>query len=104
MINYQVFLTLNAVRDLKQVVEYLTEELKNPAAATRLVNTIKAEIIKLTEFPYRYAPVKDERLAGQGFRLMVVDKHLIFYLINEREKTVSVIRILYGKRNWINLL
>lgn len=43
MINYQVLLTLSAARDLKQIVEYFTVELKNPAAANRLVNKIKAE-------------------------------------------------------------
>ncbi|RAV15535.1 type II toxin-antitoxin system RelE/ParE family toxin [Paenibacillus contaminans] len=52
----------------------------------------------------RSSLVRDERLARQGIRGLLVDSYIVFYTVSEKEKTVTIIRILYGKRNWNSLL
>jgi plasmid stabilization system protein ParE len=31
-------------------------------------------------------------------------QYLIFYIVSEKDKTVNIVRILYGRRDWIHLL
>ena len=48
--------------------------------------------------------MREERLAAKGYRVLPVKNYLIFYKVNEAEKCVDIIRILYNRRDWINLL
>ena len=58
----------------------------------------------LEELPFRNALVLDERLAYQGIRRILIDNYIVFYVVNDEKKIVTVVRILYNRRDWINLL
>ena len=46
-----------------------------------------------------------KRIAGHGvIRSIPVKNYLIFYLIDDATKTVNVLRVLYSRRDWTNLL
>lgn len=53
---------------------------------------------------YRYALVVDERLTALGIRKLIVENYIVFYVISKKDESVTVIRILYGKRDWEYLL
>ena len=36
--------------------------------------------------------------------MIVVKTHLIFFVIREEIKTVSIMRVLYGRRDWLRIL
>jgi len=36
--------------------------------------------------------------------MIVVKNPLVFFIVREKEKAVSVMRVLYGRRDWIRLL
>ncbi|WP_205516832.1 type II toxin-antitoxin system RelE/ParE family toxin [Paenibacillus sp. SYP-B3998] len=50
--------------------------------------------------PFRNGLVRNERLAVNGIRHLLVDSYIVFYVISKKEETVTIIRILFGKRNW----
>ncbi|SPF46518.1 Addiction module toxin, RelE/StbE family (fragment) [Candidatus Desulfosporosinus infrequens] len=68
------------------------------------MDKISDEALSLEEMPQRNALVADERLSTAGIRKLLVDNYIIFYVISEKEKTVMIIRILYGRRDWLTLL
>ena len=104
MKNYKVLITQPAIEDLQNIVDYIATELKEPSTAKKLIGKIKEAIMSLAEMPTRHALVADEDLAVQGIRWLMVDNYMIFYIVAEKNRTVVVIRILYGRRDWINLL
>ena len=61
-------------------------------------------VMGLEQLPTRHALVADERLAQNGIRQIPVKNYIVFYIINEADSAVTVVRILYGQRNWIDLL
>lgn len=97
-------MTQPAVSDLKGISDYLAHELREPATARKLVSKIKEAVMSLREMPTRHALVADERLAIQGIRKFVVDNYIVFYVASEKQATVTVVRILYGRRDWQSLL
>jgi len=104
MKSYKVLITQPAIKDLRGISDYIANELKEPSSAKKLVGKIKEAVMSLREMPTRHALVADENLAAQGIRWLMVDNYMIFYVVSEKNKTVVVIRILYGRRDWIYLL
>ena len=79
-------------------------ELQDSKTAKKLIKTIKTNIESLRELPYRYSPLKDPVLSAKGIRKLLIDKHIIFYIISEKKKTVTIIRVFHAMRNWEHLL
>ena len=59
--------------------------------------------MRLKDFPYSCSFVLDEPLKSRGYRRLIVDNYIVFYLVNEMEKQVVVMRILYGAQNFQDL-
>ncbi|GHS94011.1 translation repressor RelE [Synergistales bacterium] len=102
--NYQVKLTGLVKRDMRHVAEYIANELKNPNAANRLIDDAEEHILSLSESSFLYPLVRDDYLAGNGVRHFPVRNYLVFYVVSEASKSVVVLRFLYGRRDWINIL
>ena len=104
MSTYSVHISELAEGDLKEIGSYIAKELLEPTIALKLVDKIGDAALSLEEMPQRNALVADERLSTSGIRKQLVDNYIIFYVICEEKKTVMVIRILYGRRDWLALL
>ncbi|TCP29017.1 addiction module RelE/StbE family toxin [Scopulibacillus darangshiensis] len=104
MITYNVVITSNAESDLQGIATYIAKELREPLKAQMLLSKIGAAIMDLEEMPLRHAIVSDDTLALQGIRKLIVDNYIVFYVVSDMEKTVTIIRTLLSRRNWLNLL
>lgn len=103
MNSYHIVITEPAELDLQGIADYIAKDLREPTTAQRVVTIIGEAIIDLEHLPLRNALVRDERLANQGMRMLIVDSYIVFYVVSEQDKTVIIVRILYGKREWVNL-
>lgn len=103
MKKYDVVITNKAINDLLDIQKYIKYELKN-TAAKKLIAKFKENIINLEELPYRHNLVDDEGLAIKGFRMIVVDNNMIFYIVDELKLQVMIFRVLYSRRNWKDLV
>lgn len=104
MSRYEIRLTAIAGNDLQEIVSYITYQLYEPEAAKRLLKKLQEAIVSLEEMPARHSLVLDENLARRGVRRILVDRYIVFYLIEEEEKQAIILRILYSKRNWQSLV
>ncbi len=102
--NYEIHITGKAEQDLTEAADYIEFTLLNPKAAADLLDKVDEEISKLTNMPEKFKTVDDPVLAAWGIRLNVINNYLAFYLIDEKSKTVHIVRFLYEKRNWISIL
>jgi plasmid stabilization system protein ParE len=102
--NYSLNITDIAEEDILDTVKYITNVLKNPIAANNLLDEIERHEKMLEDTPGIYPFVNDEYLAGKGLKYVKIKNFLMFYTINEKNKTVNVIRFLYGRREWKSIL
>ena len=58
----------------------------------------------LRDFPFSCNYVADEYLRVKGYRKLIVDNYIVFYLIEEEKDQVIIMRVLYGKQKFENLL
>ena len=101
---FKIRITASAQREIRETYKYIAEDLKNPEAAERRVNLIDEKIKSLKDNLARYPLVSDNYLASKGFRKVIAKNHIIFYIIREKEQAVSIMRILYARRDWARLL
>ena len=104
MKTYNVVISEIAEADLREMVRYIALERMEPVNARHLLSRIQEAILELEKMPYRYALVRDERLGTQGIRMISVDNYIVFYIVSEMNDSVTVVRILYGRREWRQLL
>lgn len=104
MCTYNIEITEPAEKDLYEIGAYLSKELLEPETAKKVISKIAEGINSLEDMLLRNALVLDERLAYKGIRKIMVYNYIVFYIVTESSKTVTIIRILYGRRDWINLL
>ena len=101
---YKVVPSERARKDILDIIGYITSELDSPEAARKLLIALYKEMNSLDTMPKRFAFVSDERLAQMGIRSIPVKNYIIFYTVDEQKKSVTIIRVMYSKRDWANLL
>ena len=101
---YRIDFTEPAEADLLAALRYISEVLKAPGAAGKLLSDMERLLKVLENLPLSCPLVHDEVLAMQGIRLSLVNRYLLFYVVKESEETISVIRFLHARRDWVSLL
>jgi plasmid stabilization system protein ParE len=77
-------------RDILQISEALAE---HPNKAQRLFIEMEHKLNKLVYLPFMW-PVYH---AKPEYRLMVLEDHLLFYIVDEAKNEVQIFRVLYNK-------
>ncbi|MCL1949786.1 MAG: type II toxin-antitoxin system RelE/ParE family toxin [Turicibacter sp.] len=101
---YNVDISSVAEIDLREIIQYISNQFSAPTTAMEMLNAMENAIFSLSEFPQRFPLVGDERLFQLGIRKLTVKNYLVFYSIDEEGQTVNFIRILYARRNWLRIL
>ena len=102
--NYELKITKKASEDLADIYKYITEELKNKTAALDLIDEIEKNTLRLREFPYSCSYVEDINLKRKGYRKLIVKNYITFYIVNEMHKKVTIMRVLYGRQNYQDII
>jgi len=88
-----------AVADLDDIFIFVADN--SPQAALELIDRIDASISGLASFPEMGVLAKPPRLARKGYRVLIVDDYLVFYVVID--DVVEIRRIVSGKRNYVHL-
>lgn len=102
--SYQIRITDPAAHDMAGIRQYIVSSLLEPRIALSVLREMNEKITALEDFPNRYELVREPYLAAQGIRKMLVSNFLVFYTVNDAALTVTILRGLYGKHNWMELL
>lgn len=97
---YKVKIYPAAEQDLMDIIDYLNT--LSPQAALRYYDVLTEQIASLSTMPERCPHPKDLALTAKGYRYLIVEDYLVFYMVVG--DTVQIHRILYGRRNYQALL
>ncbi len=91
---YKIRYLTSARRDLQDVFSYIFEV--NPSAARKVLDDIHRSVSQLSTFPYKGRQLEDQILFEEGYRILTVDKYLIFYIVLESK--IEIRRIIHSRR------
>lgn len=101
---YEVIIELPAQRDLNDILRYIRDTLKEPSIAKRIYEAIKEQILTLKQLPLRHSVVQEKPYSVMGVRKLFVENYIVFYFVSEEKQEVHILRILYNRREWQNLI
>jgi plasmid stabilization system protein ParE len=102
--NYRVRIVKPAQVDVREIRRYIAVDLLNPVAAAKRIDLIDTKIQSLKTMPARFPLVQDAYLASKGFRIIVCEAHLVFFIIEEAARKVFVMRVIYARSDWVRML
>ena len=98
-------------KDIKAAHKYIKEILEAPMAADGLKEELLKKFEYIKEKPYSRSFVQDLFLASLEIRSINVKNFTIFYRVKKNkdkklkyENIVTVLRFMYSKRDWQNIL
>ncbi|MCL2401091.1 MAG: type II toxin-antitoxin system RelE/ParE family toxin [Oscillospiraceae bacterium] len=100
MEQYSVKIFPTAQNDLRDIVDYLNS--LSSDVAIKYYDLIIEKVGTLTTMPERCPLAKDTQLRLRGYRTLLINNYIVFYIINR--KTVEIRRILFSKRQYESLL
>ena len=101
---YTLNISEPAEEDITETLDYIHNILKAPEAAKKLFYQLEEKLKNIQEFPSSCQIVNDKYLSTKGIRFYQIDNFLIFYIVDETEKIITIIRFLYARRDWTNIL
>ena len=102
MKKYNIEYSLDAKQDLIEIKQYIKYNLQEPEIAQKLILKIRKEISTLKNNPEIYTIIDDDIIKKLEIRKLMIDNYIVFYRI--KNNNIQSVRIMYGRRNWINLL
>lgn len=104
MEKYVIEYSRDAKQDLIGIKQYIKNNLQEPNIAEKLITKIRTKIDNLTNNPNIYSIIDDDFIKKLEIRKFVVDNYIVFYRVKNESKRIQIARVMYGRRNWINLL
>lgn len=98
--DYSLKITKQAYNDLDNIYSFIVSEFDDKVSAQNLLNKIENRILRLTKFPLLGSAVSDSVLKNKGYRKLIINKYIAFYLINEDKKEVVIMRFLSGRQKY----
>jgi len=98
--NYTLRYLPVAVDDLISIFDWIAND--SPANAAAFVDKLDQRIGNLGTHPFLGRIPKDDKLKISGYRVLVIESYLVFYII--RGQTVEIHRVIHGSRHLDDIL
>ena len=102
--NYATLWSDKARDQLNEIIRYIAADSGSEEIALKYSSAIDRAIANLSDHPNIGGQPRYSNLRRQGYRVLIVERNLIFYWINESEKVVMIRAIVDGRREYRNLI
>lgn len=101
---YQIIRTDKFDEQLRDVIFYIADDSCDVDIALNYLEKIERAINRLGELPYSGTIPRYSILRRQGYLVLIVERHLIFYKVDDDKKTVILYAVVDGRREYKNLI
>ena len=88
---------------IRNIVLYIAENLGNKTALSKLED-LERSILKLAENPYIGTDPRYTVLKRQGYKVLILEKDLVFYKIDENKKEVTVYAVVDQRQDYLSII
>lgn len=101
---YSFILTETAEADVDEAFDYIANELVNPEAASAFADELENKLEEICKVPKAGRHVHNPYLKRDDVRRTLVKNYIAYYLVDEEEKNIVVLRVVYKRRNQDKIL
>ncbi len=93
---YHIVLTNQAKMDLRKIFRYIAFDLQSIQNATGQIDRLEKAIASLEQMPERFRVYDKPKWRERNLRIMPVNNYLVFYIPDNNNKTVTILRVMYS--------
>ncbi len=101
---FQVLRTEKADNQLRDIIYYIADDTGSVDIALKYLAEIEKGMMRLADFPESGSEPRYAILRKQGYRVLIVEKHLAFYKIDKENETVTIYAVVDSRQEYKNLL
>ena len=100
---YRVYRTDTADALIRNIVLYIAENFGNEIALNKL-DDLEKSILKLEENPYIGTEPRYTVLKRQGYKVLILEKDLVFYKTDENQNVVTVYAVIDQRQDYLSII
>lgn len=100
---YSVIRTDTADEQIRNIVLYIAESFGRDVALDKLADR-EERVLALGDDPYMGTEPRYRVLKRQGYRVLVLEKNLVFYKIREDKKEVILYAVVDQRQDYVNIV
>ncbi|MCI9420243.1 MAG: type II toxin-antitoxin system RelE/ParE family toxin [Eubacterium sp.] len=101
---YKIIRTDKADEQLRQIIFYIADDSGSIDIALNYLGKIEMAIKRLEDFPMSGSVPKYSILRKQGYRVLIVERHLVFYKVNSDAGIITIYAVVDSRQQYKNLL
>lgn len=100
---YEIIRTDTADAGIRKKILYIAQNFGKTVALEKL-DEIEKRILELGEDPYIGIEPRYLVLKRQGYKVLILEKDLVFYKIDEEEKKVVIYAVVDQRQDYLNIV
>ena len=100
---YEVIRTDTADAGIRKIILYVAQNFGNVVALEKL-EEMEKRILELGNDPYIGTDPRYLVLKRQGYKVLILEKDLVFYKIDEEQKKVVVYAVVDQRQDYLNII
>jgi len=101
---YNYVLTEIAEADVDESFDYIANALVNPDAASAFANELEEKLEEICKAPKTGRSVYNPYLKRDDIQRVLVKNYIAYYLVDEEEEQIVVLRVVYSRRDHDKIL
>ena len=101
---YRILRTDKANDQLYSIIQYIAEDSGSVDMALDVLDALEAEIRKLETAPHMGSYPRYSILRKQGYRVLIVQRHLVFYKVDDEKQEVVIYAVVDARQHYVNLI
>jgi toxin ParE1/3/4 len=102
-LNYRVVRTDTADALIRKIILHVAEQFDEGTALEKL-DELEKSIILLSDNPYMGEIPRYSILRRQGYRVLILEKDLVFYKIDEKNKLVTIYAVVDQRQDYMKII
>lgn len=102
--SHRIERTDKANDQLFDILTYIADDSGNVDIALDYLAKLEKAILRLSEFPYSGVTPRYSTLKKQGYRVLIVERHLIFYKVDDAHTVVTIYAAVDARREYRDLI
>ena len=101
---YEIYRTEHFSQKITDLMLYIAEASGFTDRALHTVDRIEEAVLRLADFPESGILPRYESIRRKGYRILVVERYLIFYRVDTQKEIVYLEEIFDGRQLYINYI
>jgi len=102
-LKYEIIRTDLADSQVRSIILYVAEKFGNNIALQKL-NDLEEGILALADNPDLGVEPRYLVLRRQGYKILILEKDLVFYKVNEQHKKVIIYAVVDQRQDYLNII